>query len=466
MVMSAPGLAPAQNTRSGAVAPVNGDVLAERLYAAFMLEVSDRRGKTYSDEEVTAWRRDWLGRLVQALPAVEDPGWKRSLATAALGMANGVEDFDQAERMLELLADISDSPEQSAEWMAELGGLRQRAAVARGTEAEGFESARKTFDQAIVKLLQTEAGRNLSPAGFNRLIRTLMDVGGSAIKEAQAKNMKCEACLVDALGYYKRGRDTLTVLEKLAREDRTPAPDTDHHEPGSYLAVFEELKRSNIDGQAFAILELSVCAALKNDDRAIDVLKYLAGVSDLRQDLSNHVIAYSREAYRASTDSYCQFLLRWINETPLSHEQLKVRSSLSTTFLLRKMYQEAAETASPVFDDADATRLLSSKEAMSFVERSGGTTADAMVVAAQAHHALGHRPETLNLADRFIKLFDRDPRADYMASLLSVPIVREVPPAQRSTFWVIILNAIAVTIVLGWIVVARRRVAASVNAPK
>ena len=442
----------------------DGDKLAEKVYGVLMSEVEGRRGKKFPPEEVEAWRRDWLDQLLDVLRQTEDSGWQRTIANTALGMANGVGDFKESERLLVLLADISEKPEQSAEYLAELGGLRERAQSASGQESGDPEAAQRTYDQAIAKLLQIEPGSEIAPAGFNRLIRTMMDVGVFVVD--RAKSLKGETASEkygQAMAYFKQGRDSFATLRKIARERGSANEEVDerHVSPRDYQKILDELLQARIDDQEFAARELTAAAAVEDDDRAIGILKFFEGINNPRISLADHVLEYASLAYGPKTEGYCAFLKRWISETPISYDQLKVRTTLATMYNLNKQFPEANEIARPVFDDGEASRILGDREATAFAQKKGGLMADAMVISAQAQQAMGDKVETVNIAKRFLKLFGNDDRADYIRTLLTVDSTadRDVPRTS-SRFLLIGFN---VVIISGLILVGllRKKVPAS-----
>jgi WD40 repeat protein len=113
---------------SGLPAPADaaGHATARDVFSQFLAEVDARHGQETPEAAAQGWRAQWLSRLLAELEESDDPDRRRSIATAALGLANALNELTTSESMLEILIDLSRSEREADRWRRELAGIPER----------------------------------------------------------------------------------------------------------------------------------------------------------------------------------------------------------------------------------------------------------------------------------------------------------------------------------------------------
>lgn len=389
----------------------SGDILAGAVYDAFDKELDQRSGKQFSAEDKEKWRRDWLAQLLEALSQAENPELRRSIAIYALGLANGLMDRDASELLLSELAENGKSGEDSARWLAELGGLRERIAESEGGSAESLEPAKATLEAAIAKLATSQ---NLTPRGFNRLIRTVSELGSASVRQYEASSD--EIYLTEAVRQYRRGFKAFETLRSAASAEASGAPE--HMISESYTSVLKQLTTVRLDDQGFLSRELSVWALLKSDDDAMEALAKLQNLPSLRKPLEEHVVGYASSAHGRNTPGYFAFLERWLDTAPFTYATLRIRHALASSLLMAKKYTKVVRVSEPIYGE-EGMDLLAQHEPAAFENKKGGTMADALVFSTQSLVAEEEKPAAISNAKTFLALFERDDRSRYMKTIIN-----------------------------------------------
>ena len=375
-----------------------------------------------TDEELTSFRKRWYNTLSAAVATNQQDSYYVSAVGELEGLANVLKNYDSSQYWVNIMLQLTNSPQWQFHWNSELGEVLRQRFLATGDERfareaiKAFENATNffrsaaTFDDPIAK------GQNMADLAY--------------LGEIESKR-----------GNFKNATIAYQSAESVLRD----------------LSDSERDRLAGFDDELFAGSILQCAAHTKDTNIANEAFTTLSGLKGPRLGASYYGFIYAQERWPEDMVSQLAFIGNWLDHRAPDKWTSFLRLEYGCALVEAGKSQEALTNFNILLKEN--VEDLKAQDAKDGLTNQAGNYARLLLSAARAEFDLGNRTRGEELKKELLQSFS-DSGVRKLAAFVTAPPANNLlyPPPKRTKYLTLIAAAfLVINFALFWLALRIRR---------